>query len=172
MKKFGLVFLALLSFSSCKTARVAEQPERPGPARIDYAALQDRLGFEMRSDQVGYQEKVFDACGYEQDLPPMKDCHHAYFVLAHFQLSCRASEESNSILTASDLQPLSGKKLKWRAGRNHGEIETNQGGFGQIRAISEHSMKRQELRVSTGKDFLVIVAGQATNIVTPPSWCE
>jgi hypothetical protein len=172
MKNIVLVFLFLASFSSCQTSRIAPQPERLQPARIDYAALQDRLGFEMRSDQVGYQEKVFDACGYQSELSHLKDCHHAYFVLAQFQLSCRGSEESNSILTASDLQPLSGKSLKWRAGKNHGEIQTDQGGFGQIRAISERSMKRQELRVSTGKDFLVIVAGQATNIVTPPSWCE
>jgi hypothetical protein len=174
MKNIGLVFLglALVVFSSCKTARVASQSAPPQPPRIDYNALQDRLGFEMKSYQVGYREKIFDACSYQSELPPMKDCHHAYFVLAQFQLSCRASEESSSILTAADLQPVAEKSLKWRAGKNHGEIETDRGGFGQIRTISENSMKRQQLRVSTGKDFLVIVAGQATNIVTPPSWCE
>jgi hypothetical protein len=167
-----VIAVALISFSSCQTARVVQEPEKSKPIVIDYAALQDRLGIEAKPDRVGYQEKVFDACGYVDVLPPFKDCHHAYFVFAQFQLSCRGSEESSSILSAADFQPVSSKPLKWRAGKNHGEIQTDQGGFAKIQTISERSMKRQELRVSTGKDFLVIVAGQSTNIVTPPSWCE
>jgi hypothetical protein len=167
-----ILALILFFFSSCGTPPKA--PEAPEPVRIeiDYPSLQSRLGIESKPDRVGYQEVVFDACEFSNLLPPFKDCHHAYYILAQFQLSCRASEESNSILSASDLQPLMTKPLKWRAGKNYGEIITDPAGYAQIQTISEKSMKRQQLRVSTGKDFLVIVAGQSTNIVTPPSWCE
>jgi hypothetical protein len=162
----------LFSFSGCKTPRVAPEAEKPPVLELDYLAIGHQLGVESHADRVGYQEKEFDACAYSSLLPPFKDCHHAYFVLAQFQLSCRASEESNSILSAGDLRPVANKGLRWKAGRNYGQILTDAEGFAEIRAIAERSMKRQQLRVSTGKDFLVILAGASTNVVTPPSWCE
>jgi hypothetical protein len=33
-------------------------------------------------------------------------------------------------------------------------------------------MKKQYLRISTGEDFLITKAREATQIVTPVSWCK
>ncbi len=143
--------------------------------QLDYLEIQNRVGIDLAPGQTGYREKTFDACDLGPALhelsEPLSNCHHAYFTLIQFQLSCRTSDEPDTILTEGDLRPLQDKKLKWTLGKTIGQIQTDFQGNGVIRAISGSSKRKSYLRISTGKDFLMMHAGQASAIVTPPAWC-
>jgi hypothetical protein len=169
----GAISISLLFFS-CSTARKQTQTEENVILPIDMQALQKELEVDLPADRVGYVEKVFDACGFGPSLPMLRDCHRVYFVLIGFQLSCRDSEEQpNGVLSGPDLKAVENRKLKWKVGSGHsGSVQTDHEGYGEIEILSDHSLRRRDLRLSTGKDFLVTNAGESSNVVTPPSWCE
>lgn len=152
------------------------QPEAPASPQLDYESLQSRLGLRPAPSSTGFWEERFDACDLGDALhtlePPLVDCHRAYFTLIHFQLSCREDVETQEILTESDLQPVKNRRLSYALGRIQGASLTNARGEGVIRAIHGASLRRAHLRISTGKDFLMVRANEVTAIVTPPQWCQ
>jgi hypothetical protein len=179
MKSSWRLALVCLFFAACSTTPKETPPPAEFPAatpKIDYAELQNRLGVELPMGGTGFREKSFDACDLGPALvdlvEPLKDCHHAYFILVQFQLSCRQNEESTGILTESDLTPVSNQNLKWKIDHATGETQTDFQGQGAIRAISGRSLRKGMLRLSTGVDFLNMRVEQATAIVTPASWCK
>jgi hypothetical protein len=174
MKRIGIASLMLLA-AGCATGEKREEdvaPE-PGPSRIDYLAVQHDLGMGVSPDWTGYQEKRFDACRMAKDLPDVRDCSRAYFVQVGVQLSCRPPEDGQgAILERSDLTPVGNRELTWKLGEASGRMRTDWSGVGLIHAITSGSMKKTNLRISTGEDFLQMRAAQATQIVTPESWCK
>ena len=179
MKKLFLLFSLGLWFASCSTqgpiSNVAETPplQQPGLSLME---LQNRLGLSLSLEDTSFREKMFDSCDLGTALNdlhvPISDCHHTHFAVAQFQLSCRPSEDSSQILNPEDLTPLHLKKLKWQIGKLSGEVQTDYLGRAVIRFISNVSVRKNYLRVSTGVDFLNVRLDQVTSIVTPPSWCQ
>jgi hypothetical protein len=162
-------------FVACSTTEKARLPEIPITPRLDYAEIQNRLELDMRPEESGFKEKIFDACYLGGELTNLRDapsnCHHAYFTVVQFQLSCRGSEESAAVLTESDLTPVKIQNINWVIARSTGSVQTDYSGRAMIRFISGKSAKKSMMRLSTGTDFLNMRTEQATEIVTPPSWC-
>ena len=179
MKYVTAVSLFLLLFAACSTP-----PQKVEPPFVEYTRpkqtlnlieLQNRVGIQMGIGETGFREKSFDACELGTALNelkvPLTDCHHAYFVLVQFQLSCRQAEESSEVLTDADLTPVRNQALKWQIGKLSGDTQSDFQGQGVIRAISSGPIRKSYLRISTGVDFLNMRVDQVTAIVTPPSWC-
>jgi hypothetical protein len=166
---------ACLFFAACSTTPKESAPvEMPVAApQIDYELLQTRLGIELTG--TGFREKSFDACDLGSALDtlkvPLPDCHHVYFALVQFQLSCRENEESTAVLTESDLTPVRNQNLKWKIEKSSGETQTDFQGQGIIRTLSAKPLRKGMMRLSTGVDFLNMRVEEATAIVTPASWC-
>ena len=176
MKQIGIALLLLLA-SGCATGERKESPPpstpEPPTHHIDLLAVQHDLGMDPSPSFVGYKEKRFDACRMKEDLPNISDCSRAYFIQVGIQLSCRPTEEAqNNTLGQGDLTPVGNRDLRWQISPASGQFRTDVDGHGIILAITAHSMKKQYLRVSTGVDFLIMKAGEATQIVTPVSWCR
>jgi hypothetical protein len=174
MKRIAITWIFLLAFG-CATPERKESSPVPQSVtpRIDFLALQHDLGMAVSPNWVGYREKRFDACRFATDLPNISDCSRAHFIQIGIQLSCRPRDEGdNSILDPGDLTPIGNRELRWQLGEASGHFRTDLEGFGLILEITSVSMKKQGLRISTGEDYLLIRAGQATQIVTPVSWCK
>jgi hypothetical protein len=136
-------------------------------------AVEQSLGMDVESNWVGFREKRFDACNLGGPLPSLRDCHRAYFVQIGVQLSCRPNgAEGSVVLNSNEPTPLSNQKLFWRTDEISGDVQTDQYGFAHILTIGSASMKGKGLRISTGTDFLVMRAQEATSIVTPADWCQ
>ncbi len=165
-----MVWLVILA-TGC--ASVEEKEPLDEPVRIDLRALQHELGIEFSPNWVGYSEKRFDACRFAAQLPKNFKCSRAYFVQVGIQLSCRPDDEDqNPSLESAELTPVGYQEVSWQMGETSGRLSTDAEGHGLIQAIASHSMKSKRLRVSTGEDFLMMRAEQATRIVTPAHWCR
>jgi hypothetical protein len=177
MKNFSLAILFTFILFGCATPGKNSEPIVPiVTLNLDYQAIQESVGIEVPDSGTGFREKAFDACDLGGALlelnPPIRDCHHVYFVWIGFQLSCRASEESSSVLTEADLKPVSNQTLHWKIGTLAGDSQSDYQGRGVIRALSSASVKKAHLRLSNGTDFLNMHAADMAAIVTPPSWCD
>jgi hypothetical protein len=177
MKHFWLALLLMFIFVGCATSEKNSEPIVPiVTPKLDYQAIQESVGIDVPDTGTGFREKTFDACDLGGALfelnPPIRDCHHVYFVWIGFQLSCRESEESASILTEADLKPVSSQMLHWKVGNRAGDSQSDYQGHGVIRMLSNSSAKKAYLRLSNGNDFLNMHAADVSAIVTPPSWCE
>jgi hypothetical protein len=176
MKQIGIALLLLLA-SGCATGEKKEAPvsatSEPPTHHLDLLAVQHDLGMDPSPSFVGYKEKRFDACRMKEDLSHISDCSRAYFIQVGIQLSCRPTEEAqNNTLDPGDLTPAGNRDLRWQLSPTSGQFRTDVDGHGIILAITAHSMKKQYLRISTGEDFLITKAREATQIVTPVSWCK
>lgn len=180
MRKLNLsIVLICLFLTSCSTVPkpppvpISVEPT-PRPA-INYPDVQNKLNVELSPQETGFREKKFDACDLGPALddlnPALSDCHQAYFILAQLQLSCRASEDTSQVISAQDLSAVRNQSLRWEIGKLKGQAQTDIDGRVVIRAIAPKSNKKAFLRLSNGTDFLQMRVEQATEVVTPPSWC-
>jgi hypothetical protein len=174
MKKLILHTILIVVVSACSSSPKKKEAEYVRP-KINYDEVQNQIGLDLVPGRTGFSERKFDACylgeALENLVPRLKDCKQAYFTLVQFQISCRQDEQPTAHLTDSDLQVLSNQQLKWTMGSTLGELKSDFGGNGFIQTITSSSQKRSYLRISTGFDFLVMRANDATSIVAPPSWC-
>jgi hypothetical protein len=146
--------------------------EEDASPRIDYLSLQRSLGLNRDAENLGYTEKTFNTCDAGYGYSSHQDCHQEVFMVLHFKLSCRDSEGTiSSVLTDADVAPIAYKDLKWKLKDIDGTITTDGGGYGQIRATSKKSQKRERLKIALGPDFLYMRANEITKVITPRSWC-
>lgn len=179
MKAFGVIFLVLMA-TGCTTGDIKQTPIAPEPQsqlhRLDLQEVQHDLDMEPPTSFVGYREKRFDACKMQSELPAITDCSNAYFIQLGLKIYCRPTEEPEGIaLSESDLTPLANRDLVWKmadASSISGHLHTDLSGSGIILTIAQHSLRKKHLRVSTGKDYLIMTAGDVTQIETPVSWCR
>jgi hypothetical protein len=166
---------SLFLLAACTTAEKKEAepaPIVPVAPQIDLHAIQHELGMDAAFEWVGYREKKFDACRLAAEIPGVPDCKRAYFVQIGFQLSCRPpGEREDGFLNPIESTPIGDRELTWKLEGYSGRLQTDPVGFGLIQMLASRSMKSVGLRISTGEDYLMIRAGQATQIVTPASWC-
>lgn len=179
MKKpiFKLLSASLLLAACSTVPKPAPPPVEQAPRpTLNYLDVQNKLSVELSPQETGFREKRFDACDLGpalEDLnPKLADCHQAYFVLAQIQLSCRQNEDTSNVISTQDLTAVRNQSLRWEIAKLKGQIQTDAEGRGVIRAISGKTNKKSFLRLSNGSDFLQMRVEQATEIVTPPSWCE
>lgn len=178
------LFTSLVVFlSACSSSQKKDSIPAPGPvqisieddatSRIDYISLQNSLGLTRDSESLGYTEKTFNTCQAGFGYSSNQNCHQEVFMVLHFKLTCRDSEGTiSSILTDADVSPIAYKDLKWNLKDINGVITTDGSGYGQIRATSKKSQKRERLKIALGPDFLYMRANEITKVITPRSWCD
>jgi hypothetical protein len=146
-----------------------DSSERP----IDYLGLHRSLGLEREKHELGYAEKSFDTCSVGYGYSSTNNCQKAVFVSIHFQLLCRDSEGTVSTAIArEDMQPLSGRSLKWNLKVARGTMQLDSEGYGQIKTIVSRSQKGERLKFAVDNDFVYVRAGEVKRLVTPKNWCN
>ena len=143
------------------------------PSEIDAFAIQSSLGMDRAESALGYSEKTFDTCQVGYGFSKNQDCSKKHFVVIHFQLMCRDSDGTTSVIVTQDsLQPISRRSFNWSLKNLSGISQTDSDGYGQIRAIASTSPIQQRLKLTIGNDFLFLKAGEINRVITPLSWCS
>jgi hypothetical protein len=154
----------------------AVAPEEPQSTDIvvDVEGLQRYLKLEKSVDNLGYTEKGFSTCEVGYGYSSNRNCRRDYFVLIHFQLMCRDSNEDSytEALGASDMRPLKGRTVKWTLDKDTGIIYLDDRGNGQIKTTTRTSPKLKRLKLNIDNDNLYVKAGEISKIVTPSNWCN
>lgn len=145
----------------------------PDGSQIDYISLQNTLVLDRSSEELGFAEKPFNTCEVGSGYSSTHNCQHMYFTVINFRLLCRDTEGTvSTVLMDDQLTPIAGKSIKWVIKDLNGVIETDDRGYGQIRAVSAASQKKQRLKLSLGDEFLYVHANEITKITTPKPWCD
>jgi hypothetical protein len=151
---------------------VAPVPSETG-TNIDTTALRNRLGLDRPAEKLGFEEKAFETCQVGYGFPRDRNCQKKHLVVIHFQLMCRDSEGTTSVIqTAEDMLPVSQRSVRWSLKDLSSTVQTDSQGYGQITVIAPSPQAQQRLKLAVGNDFLYIRAKEITRIATPPSWCD
>ncbi|OFZ30745.1 MAG: hypothetical protein A2622_13390 [Bdellovibrionales bacterium RIFCSPHIGHO2_01_FULL_40_29] len=174
--KFLLLSSLGLVLMSCGQMPVKTAPDLSVTSEaptIDYQSIQRLLGLDKSVNSLGYSEKYFNTCKVGYGFSETENCQNRYFVVVHFKLMCRDSEGtvSNQVVE-DDLMPVSNQPLKWQIQNLNGSMQTDSSGNGQILAISARPLRKERLRVSTSKDFMLMRAGDIQRLIVPRTWCE
>lgn len=170
----------LLAFglAACASHPPQETPSPPptAPAEsepsIDYIGLQHTLNMDRSPEDLGFKEKRFNTCKAGNGYSHSDDCHTEHFVVIHFQLMCRETDESAmQAVSNDDIHPISNQTLDWLLLKHRGQIQTDDYGYGQIRMAFPASARTQRLKINLGRQFLFMRAGEITRVVTPKNWC-
>jgi len=186
--KFTIMVSILLFLVGCGTSSKKETMATPYPEsrsdkaeslpeadgqNIDYMGLQRSLALDRSFDDLGYSEKEFNTCQVGNGYSPSRNCQHQYFVVINFRLLCRDTEGTISeVVMDADLTPIAQKNLKWVLKGPKGVLQTDDGGYGQIRTVSSVSQRHQRLKITLGSEFLYVRANEITKITTPKPWCD
>ena len=176
------IIIFMLVLSSCATQQAfspspsppMQTPTQNTPnSNIDFDGLQHYLGFDSRTDELGYGERYFNTCQIGFGYSSVENCHIAFFVQVNFQLLCRDSEGTISTsLKISEQRPLSGRHVKWKLEKYRGTVELDESGKGQLHLISARSLKEERLKITVGNDFVMQIAGETDRVLTPRGWCH
>ena len=178
----------LLGLASCTSApkapSTADRPTRynePIPKRtsekksseeIDYKSIQRLLELDVDYKKLGYFEKNFNTCQIGYGYSKLDHCRTEFFIVANFRVMCRDSEGTiSTVLTDDDLRPLAQQDLHWFLKNADGTLRTDGYGYGQIILTSTIPQKNQRLRLSNGKDFLLLRARDVRQLIVPKNWC-
>lgn len=142
--------------------------------QIDYDRLQTHLKMDRDTESLGYSEKSFATCEVGYGYPSNRNCGKDYFVLIHFQLMCRDSNQEThyTALGSSDMQALKGRQVKWSLHKSSGTLRLDDRGYGQIRTTAASTLKHKRLKINVGNDNLYMRASDINKVVTPSNWCE
>lgn len=188
MLKDILLFGLLLGLVGCGTAPTvnsssgSSEHQKKATARttptlkvndeIDYASIQRLLGLDHDVRKLGYSEKKFNTCEVGFGYSKTDNCRQQVFLVANFRVLCRDSEGTvSTILTEDDLRPVSREDIHWFLKNADGLVRTDGDGYGQIILASTISQKNQRLRLSNGKDFLLLRANDVRQLIVPKNWC-
>jgi len=143
------------------------------PTRIDYIGLQQTLGLDRADENLGYVEKAFDTCKAGNGFSHSENCHKEYFVLLHFQLKCRETDEApQDGVSAMDTHPIANHAISWVLEKKKGVVQTDSQGYGQIRASYMERPGTKHIKLASDTHFLYVIAKELDRIVTPPIWCQ
>ena len=166
--------------SACSTARMKqpspteipnEPPAPPAEMRIDYIGLQQTLGVNRPDTKLGYVEKAFDSCTAGNGFSHSNDCHKEIFVLIHFQLKCRETEEAPADGSPMVTHPIANHPVKWLLEKKGGVVQTDSDGYGQVRTSYRSRPRDKHIKLTSDTHFLYVKAGDLDQIVAPPIWC-
>lgn len=178
----GLLFVVFISACASKPSVVFPTPaqksveteDAPQEIIIDYDGLQSLLKLDRPVEKLGYVEKSFPTCEVGYGYSSNRNCRRDFFVLVHFQLLCRDSNEDSytEALTAADMRPLRGSSVRWTLSNARGNLNLDDQGRGQIKTTARISQKDKRLKINIGNDNLYVKAGEINKIVTPSNWCN
>lgn len=178
MKKIILGLFITFLVSACGTAPTPAPsqtaPETlPREPQIDYIGLQQTLGLERADQKLGYIEKSFDTCTAGHGFSHSENCHKEFFVLMHFQLKCRETDEAPPEgVSAMDTHPIGNHPIRWALDNKQGIVQTDSDGYGQIRTSYVKRPGSKHIKLSSDTHFLYVKAKDLDRIVTPPIWCN
>ncbi len=181
----NLIFLFFVVFiSACASKppvtfptpaqKTVEQEEAPQEIIIDYDGLQSLLKLDRPVEKLGFVEKAFPTCEVGYGYSSNRNCRRDFFILVHFQLLCRDSNEDSytEALTAADMRPLRGSSVRWTLSNSRGSLNLDDQGRGQIKTTARNSQRDKRLKINIGNDNLYVKAGEINKIVTPSNWCN
>lgn len=153
---------------------IVSEPEAISEPLIDYDGLQTFLGLDRPIERLGYVEKSFSTCEVGYGYSSNRNCRTHYFILIHFQLLCRNTNEDSytEALKSQDMRPLNGRSVRWTLENMKGILSLNGSGYGKIKKTSRLSQKSKRLKLNIGNDNLYMKAGEINKVVTPANWCN
>lgn len=150
-----------------------EPPSPPSEANIDYIGLQQTLRMNRADQKLGYAEKAFDTCTAGHGFSHSDNCHKEYFVVLHFQLKCRETDEAPAGgVSAMDTHPIANQPIRWALEKKSGVVQTDSEGYGQIRMSYKQRPGEKHIKLTSDTHFLYVKAQDLDRIVTPPIWCN
>lgn len=175
------VLIGLLGLAACATKppvtekqrdRDKPYPKSPAPEiepAIDLKLVQDRLNMNRSSQELGFEQKRFNAC----DLGISKtQCQDQYLVAVHFQIMCRDSTGTVESVNSWAFEPLQSSYIYWRLQPRRGRIRTDKSGYGQVLTSIPTTIRPKSLILISGSKSLQIGLDGVRKIVVPKDWCE
>jgi hypothetical protein len=184
MKNIILLLILSSVVTACGSARMklppaegsqpieSVPPPTPADTRIDYIGLQQTLGLHRPDTKLGYFEKAFDTCTAGHGFSHSNDCHKEFFVLIHFQLKCRETEEAPADGSPMVVHPIGNHSIAWNLDKKQGSVQTDSDGFGQIRMSYRARPGGKHIKLMSDTHFLYVTASDLNQITTPPVWCQ
>jgi len=172
-----IYIIAILALVSCASDKIKDNQSVPTQLPTSYEEVIDFVGLQnalkLSGTKIGFFEKSYNTCNIGHGYLQNENCRNLFMTVIRFQIVCRPEiKDPNKIISQRDLTPVANKKLKWKLGPSiTGTSETNNGGYGQLIAISSQSQKNQRLKINSGHDFLLIKSHEIDQVVTPPDWC-
>lgn len=170
-----LLFLLFAILSGCSSlhqrpdtdsTEVGSQKEE----NVDVDGLQVSLGMDRSPEELGYEEKSFNTCDVGYGYSTTHKCRTHYLGVLHFQMQCR---ETDGTISTTDYRvtPVVSDNVRWTLSSIGGSTKTDSNGFGQIVAISNHSMRKKKVRLTVDGKFMILTAEDLSRVVGPKSWC-
>lgn len=171
---------------SCASKQVEETPQapplrtesvrttnQPPVIRVDLAELERNLSMQRADSNLGFKEKSFNSCRVGAGYPNDYNCQDLVFVTMNIRLQCRDTEGTVSVaLTEADIRPIAGREISWQIKNNKGTVQTDNGGYAQIKGIFNRSPRAERLKINYRKEMLYVRVKEFTSVVTPKPWCE
>ena len=131
------------------TKRKSPIVRRAPPLNLDQ--VQDALKMHYATENLGFRQKRFNPCGVDRR---QTNCKKKYFSVVNIRIQCRSSMGTVEHVSNYELKPLAYKSISWKLGLYRGELQTDSGGFAQIRVITPGSSYNQNLRIRSEKHLL------------------
>lgn len=154
----------VIPYTPSSTPQARSTPLKTDPNQ----GLKAALGMGRAPADLGFDEKKFDPCSF--GLNGENGCGNQYFTVVHFQLLCRDSEGTVSVI--NNVQPIVSDRVTWQLGGITGPTQTDDNGYGQFSLITRRSNKNQRLILRIGPQFVGFNVSEVTKIVLPKNFCR
>ena len=165
-----LAILSILGLAGCKSQpySMPYTPTAELPPPDPNMELMNALGMGRQPADLGFDEKTFNPCSFGLSG---STCRNRYFSVVHFQLLCRDSEGTVSVVPVS-LQPIVANEVKWEVAGVSGGTQTDTNGYGQFTVVSDRSTKNQRLKLRIGPQYVAFNVSEVSKIVLPKNFCR
>lgn len=169
--KYLFLISVLVVIAGCRSTPEVYTPEpiAHGPVIDPNASLKAALGMARSPADLGFKEKAFNPCSF--GLSGSANCKQQYFSVVHFQLLCRDSEGSVSVMPVG-LQPIVASDVKWKVAGISGGTQTDGQGYGQFTVLTSRSARGQRLILRIGPQFVAFDVSEVSKIVLPKNFCR
>ena len=174
--RVGFLLAGVFALHGCTSTPEKEVPIQPSKSQTSpprslpsLEVLEEELGIERTTEDLGLIEKTFDPC--ERGYAGVQ-CGNQNLSVFHFRILCRASVGTVDSVTHDELEPLRSPRIKWKLGLKNGLTQTDREGFGQVRVLAPGPSRDQLLILISGTNSLGIQASEASQIIVPRNWCD
>ncbi len=174
--RLALLIFSILLLSACTTTSrdvMVDYVPPPTPEEISakksvgVLQIQSQLGMNRAPADLGFAEKLFNPCTYGI---PGEGCEQRVMNVVHFQLMCRDSEGTVSVVPVG-LKPIVSPRITWSVGAQSGLTKTDHNGYGQFSFISGNRVSEKRLILRKGPHYVGLTVSEITKIVLPKNWC-
>ncbi len=140
---------------------------------VNFDQIEQVLNMRIDKEKLGYFEKTFNTCKAGSGYSATQNCENLNYVVIHYRLRCRDTEGTTSeVVTEANIEDISNADIKWTLKDQTGFSQTNNGGYGETRAVFKASPKRERFILSNGTSFLYLRANEINTVVAPKNWCN